>query len=107
MSEDPSLQVVCDGEAVQAVTAYVAASHGAQMLHTALVGVGLADAVLFIVPSVSDAKESVGLPRIISADETTSLGHDQGRHSILTRNRRGGKAYISLLRTSCAMLRSV
>jgi hypothetical protein len=107
MSEDPILQVVCDGEAAQAVTAYLAAVHGAAMLQSALAGVGLADAVLFIIPSVSDAKESVGLPRIISADETTSLGHDQVRHSILTCNRRGGKAYISLLRKSCAMLRNV
>jgi hypothetical protein len=57
MHEDPIFQVVGHGEAAQAVTAYLAAAHGAAMLHSALAGVGLADAVLFIVPGVSDTGE--------------------------------------------------
>jgi hypothetical protein len=57
MYEDAIFQVVGDGEAAEAVAAYLAAAHGAEMLESALTGVGLADAVLFIVPGVSDAGE--------------------------------------------------
>ena len=57
MYEYPIFQVVGDGEAAETVTAYLAAARGAEMLHNALAGVGLADAVLFIVPGVGDTGE--------------------------------------------------
>jgi hypothetical protein len=59
MSEDAVFRVVGDGEAPGLVAVYRAAARGAQRLDSALAGVGLADAVLFIVAYVNDADEPV------------------------------------------------